>query len=183
MSSLISSGIDEYGNANEVHLPDFTGCLLLATTSTPPAGALVADGSEVSREAYAKLFAIFGIQYGAGDGVSTFALPDWRDEFPRFYGSGRAVGSKQDDAIRNISGWFGIRAWGASEDPIGEAMATDNRLFSNIADGTAVAYVIGTRNDILRPYQKIGFSTDGVVPTADENRPRNVAFLPCIIYV
>lgn len=182
MASLAYSAQDEYGNDITVRLPDWTGQPLLATTATPPDGTLVADGSEVSRASYPELFAKIGTTYGAGDGMTTFALPDWRDEFPRFSGADRTVGSKQDDAIRNISGWFAIRAWGASEDPIGEAMATDNRLFSNLDDRSAVN-AIGVRDDIFRPYQKIGFSTDGVVPTADENRPRNVAFLPCIIYV
>ena len=102
MASLEFYGKDEYGNGNSINLPDFTGCLLLATTPTPPAGTLVADGSEVSREAYAKLFAIFGTQYGAGDGVNTFALPDWRDEFPRFSGASRAVLTTQGGRDKKI---------------------------------------------------------------------------------
>lgn len=37
------------------------------------------EGAEVSRDTYASLFAIYGTTYGAGDGVLTFNLPDFRD--------------------------------------------------------------------------------------------------------
>lgn len=37
------------------------------------------EGQEVSRNTYANLFAIYGITYGAGDGSSTFNLPDCRN--------------------------------------------------------------------------------------------------------
>lgn len=47
--------------------------------STPPPGWLVRDGSTISRTAYAALFAVLGTAYGAGDGVTTFGLPDDRE--------------------------------------------------------------------------------------------------------
>ena len=37
------------------------------------------EGAEVSRDTYASLFAIYGTKYGAGDGVLTFNLPDFRN--------------------------------------------------------------------------------------------------------
>lgn len=173
MASLEFYGKDEYGNGNSINLPDFTGCLLLATTPTPPAGTLVADGSEVSREAYAKLFAIFGTQYGAGDGVNTFALPDWRDEFPRFSGASRAVLTTQGDAIRNITG-----QWRAA-DSTGLGYEEDiTGAFSGL-----VATVKHPTGSEFSAITRIYFNASRVVPTADENRPRNVAFLPCVIYV
>lgn len=185
MASLESYGVDEYGNSNGVNLPDFTGCLLLATTPTPPAGTLVADGSEVSREAYAKLFAIFGTQYGAGDGVSTFALPDWRDEFPRFSGASRVVLTTQGDAIRNIEGSFSVRPGGDSDaeyQVINSATPPFSSSDSGVRAGEWID-MIGASTTEQRNFIYITFSANDVVPTADENRPRNVAFLPCVIYV
>ena len=186
MASLESYGVDEYGSSNGVNLPDFTGCLLLATTPTPPAGTLVADGSEVSREAYAKLFAIFGTQYGAGDGVNTFALPDWRDEFPRFSGASRAVLTTQTDAIRNITGEFTIRA-SADEglpNPQTETIPQGGGAFNSVVTQNSPYHLIHIYADNTSTgVQKIGFNAAAQVPTADENRPRNVAFLPCVIYV
>jgi microcystin-dependent protein len=41
-----------------------------------PTGYLVCDGTAVSRTTYAKLFAKIGTSHGAGDGSSTFNLPD-----------------------------------------------------------------------------------------------------------
>ena len=46
--------------------------------STLPAGHLWGNGAAVSRTTYAALFAIFGTTYGAGDGSTTFNLPDKR---------------------------------------------------------------------------------------------------------
>jgi microcystin-dependent protein len=48
------------------------------TGDSEPVDALFLNGRAVSRVTYADLFAIIGIKYGAGDGVSTFNLPDWR---------------------------------------------------------------------------------------------------------
>lgn len=45
---------------------------------TPPTGYLFCDGMAVSRTDYAKLFAVIGTKYGAGDGSTTFNLPNRR---------------------------------------------------------------------------------------------------------
>jgi microcystin-dependent protein len=44
--------------------------------ATAPGGYLICDGSAVSRTTYAALFAICGTIHGAGDGISTFNLPN-----------------------------------------------------------------------------------------------------------
>jgi len=44
--------------------------------SSAPTGWLLCDGSAVSRTTYASLFAIIGTTYGAGDGSTTFNLPN-----------------------------------------------------------------------------------------------------------
>lgn len=43
-----------------------------------PRGTLIEDGSVVSRATYAALFSVIGTTYGAGDGSTTFGLPDSR---------------------------------------------------------------------------------------------------------
>lgn len=52
------------------------GIITTFAGSTPPAGWLPCDGSAVSRTDYATLFAVVGTTYGAGDGSTTFNLPD-----------------------------------------------------------------------------------------------------------
>lgn len=45
-------------------------------TGSAPAGYLEANGQTVSRTTYAELFSVFGTSYGAGDGSTTFGLPN-----------------------------------------------------------------------------------------------------------
>jgi microcystin-dependent protein len=59
--------------------------------SAPNAGWLYCDGSAVSRTTYGALFGVIGTTYGAGDGSTTFALPDLRSRTP--LGAGAAAGA------------------------------------------------------------------------------------------
>ena len=87
-----------------------SGAVLYFAGQTAPSGWLKANGAAVSRTAYAALFAAIGTTYGAGDGSTTFNLPDLRGEFMRGWDDGRGIdrgrafGSAQGDAIRNITG-------------------------------------------------------------------------------
>ena len=56
-----------------------------------PAGYLWCDGGAVSRITHAALFAVIGTAFGAGDGVSTFNLPDTRRSV--LLGTGAASGT------------------------------------------------------------------------------------------
>lgn len=70
---------------------------------TPPDGWFEENGAPVSRTTYARLFAVTGTRYGAGDGSTTFNLPDSRGLVKRVWDngrgidSGRVLGSTQDD--------------------------------------------------------------------------------------
>ena len=65
--------------ANALSLP--AGSLIYYAGSVAPAGYLEANGAWLSRTTYAALFAAIGIIYSAGDGSTTFGLPDLRGEF------------------------------------------------------------------------------------------------------
>ncbi|MDP3014636.1 MAG: tail fiber protein [Candidatus Subteraquimicrobiales bacterium] len=54
------------------------GSLLSFAGSSAPTGWLLADGAAVSRATYATLFAAIGTTYGAGNGTTTFNVPDMR---------------------------------------------------------------------------------------------------------
>jgi microcystin-dependent protein len=58
------------------------GTMDLYAGSTAPTGWLLAYGQAVSRTIYADLFAVLSTTYGAGDGSTTFALPDMRGRVP-----------------------------------------------------------------------------------------------------
>jgi microcystin-dependent protein len=54
------------------------GAVLPYAGTGVPSGWLLCDGSPVSRSTYATLFGVIGVQYGAGNGSTTFNLPDLR---------------------------------------------------------------------------------------------------------
>ena len=76
-------------------------------------GWLVCDGVAVERGLFPRLFAAIGVTYGVGDGSTTFQLPDLRGLFVRgLDGSGevdpgRALGQRQDDALKSHTHPFG----------------------------------------------------------------------------
>ena len=55
-----------------------SGMVMPFAGSSAPSGWLLAFGQDVSRTTYAALFSAIGTTYGAGDGSSTFTLPDLR---------------------------------------------------------------------------------------------------------
>jgi microcystin-dependent protein len=56
-----------------------TGSLQMFAGAAAPVGWVVCDGGTLSRTANAALFAVIGTTYGAGDGSTTFNVPDLRD--------------------------------------------------------------------------------------------------------
>ena len=79
--------VDWSGN---VMAQGMAGQIIMFAGSTAPTGWLICDGSAVSRTTYAKLFAVIGTTYGAGDGSTTFNLPDFRGRVPVGVGTGTA---------------------------------------------------------------------------------------------
>lgn len=75
------------------------GAILIYGSATPPADHLLCDGSEVSRSTYSDLFTVLGVTFGAGNGTTTFNLPDLKGRAPMGVGTGssltaRAMGDK-----------------------------------------------------------------------------------------
>ena len=56
----------------------FTGAVMPFAGANAPPGWLLCYGQAISRTTYANLFTVIGITYGAGDGSTTFNLPDLR---------------------------------------------------------------------------------------------------------
>lgn len=66
------------------------GVILSYAGATAPSGWLVCDGAEISRTTYAALFALIGTAYGAGNGSTTFNLPNLKGRVPVGLDSGQA---------------------------------------------------------------------------------------------
>lgn len=75
-----------------------TGAGFAWYTNTAPSGYLICDGSAVSRVTYVKLFELWGVSFGSGDGVTTFTLPDLRRRF--------LMGKSSSDTLGGTGGTF-----------------------------------------------------------------------------
>lgn len=87
-----------------------SGSIVAFAGKTPPDGWLLCDGKPVSRGSYAALYAAIGDAWGAGDGATTFNLPDLRGVFLR----GVDAGANRDpDAATRIAAAPGGNVGGA----------------------------------------------------------------------
>lgn len=150
----------------------FIGIPIPYPLSTVPTGCLAMNGQRFDTRRYPKL----AQKYPSGQ------LPDLRGEFIRGWDNGREVDvrrtllSAQGDAIRNITG---------GSDNILKSKTTANRgAFSGsetdwrptLADRSTNLNSINTGDSYVYKEMNIGFDASRVVPTANENRPRNIAY-------
>ena len=173
-----------------------SGLMAYYTGTTAPPGWIKANGAEVSRTLYAGIFAVHGTTYGAGDGHSTFNLPDMRGEFVRGWDDGRGIdlgrvfGSVQSDNTRRHIHGTGLMSdtddavlisqeWGGSL-PRDAQFATIqingvlDSLLENRYDNPA-----HRRNNIFR--RPLGTAENEALPDArSETRPHNIALLGII---
>jgi microcystin-dependent protein len=151
------------------------GMIQMYANATAPTGWLKCNGAAVSRTTYAALFAVIGTGYGAGDGSTTFNLPELRGEFLRAWDdsrgvdSGRALGSTQ--AAANAAHTHGIN------DP-GHSHSIDQSTYTGGGNQTAVgSNPVAFPGNASTNVAATGISTQS---QGSEARPRNVAFLVCI---
>lgn len=85
--SGISSALGSGTSGVKFKISSFIGNVFWHGSAIAPEGALLATGEAVSREIYADLFAVIGTSFGAGDGITTFNLPNGRGVSPRGTGS------------------------------------------------------------------------------------------------
>lgn len=81
-----------------------TGAVFPFAGITAPEGFLLCNGQEVSRFTYAKLYEVIGDTYGAGDGATTFDLPNLIERF--IEGTESSVGQTLNAGIPNITAGF-----------------------------------------------------------------------------
>ncbi|HCO1011151.1 TPA: phage tail protein [Escherichia coli] len=145
-------------------------------SATPPTGWLKCNGAAFSAEKYPELAKAY----------PTNKLPDLRGEFIRGWDdgrgmdTGRAILSAQGDAIRNIYGefktvntenysiWESVGSFKGAVVPLNPS--TNNSYFSLIRS------MVTERTDGAVYPKVIGLDASRIVPTANENRPRNIAF-------
>lgn len=67
------------------------GMITAYAAAVAPTGWLICNGAAVSRSTYASLFNAIGTAFGAGDGSTTFNLPDLRGRFAMGVSAGHAL--------------------------------------------------------------------------------------------
>jgi microcystin-dependent protein len=152
------------------------GAVMQFAMSAAPSGWLKCNGALVSRATYSGLFASIGTTFGAGNGTTTFKLPDLRGQFIRGYDdgagidTGRAFGSAQTDDNKSHShSVFGLpESYGAG----GASPLLLTRLYGAWAGKTGEATWDGAAGE------KSAVQNTG----GTESRPKNIALLYCIKY-
>lgn len=160
------------------NLLGITGQVAFFARSTAPTGWLKANGAEVSRTTYAALFAAIGTTFGAGDGATTFNLPDMRGYALRAWDDGRGVdsgrvfGSTQADGIKQSS--FRINRTGNIGSSAASVFSAEGEvsISNNVGTGSInFGFISGTDQ---KDRVNIG--------SAPETRMKNIALLACIKY-
>lgn len=120
-----------------------------------PAGWLLCNGATVSRSTYRRLFRAIGTAFGAGDGSTTFALPDARNRVLIGSGSTYSLGSTGGAASVTLSeaqmpahthgdGTLTAASAGAHTHAYEEGLSNPNGNFANTG-ATQYLYANGTR--------------------------------------
>jgi len=139
--------------------------------ASAPTGYLACNGAAVSRATYADLFAVVSTTYGAGDGSTTFNVPDARGlvmvgagehgTMTRANGTpynGGTVGASRNDQLQGHFHSSGVSGAGGSSIQNSAGLALTN-TGSPVTDGV-----------------------NGTPRTGDETRPAEIAVLVCIKY-
>ena len=100
-----------------------TGTITSWSDSSIPSGFLECNGATVSRSTYASLFAVIGTTYGAGDGSSTFTIPDLQDNVP--------VGKSNNKALASTGGANTVTATGNVAGSTANASLSTSQLASH----------------------------------------------------
>jgi hypothetical protein len=137
-----------------------SGAIMDFAMNAAPTGWLACDGAAISRTTYAALFAAIGTTWGAGDGSTTFNLPDMRGYFRR------GVGTNSDGTAAGAFAAKVIDATRYDGNVLVGSRATSGHN-SGLAAGGAYN-VVGLVSD----------STPSIQNT--ESRPKNIAVLTCI---
>lgn len=150
------------------------GTVAFHAKNAAPAGWLKCNGGAVSRTTYAELFAEIGTIFGAGDGSTTFNLPELRGEFVRGWDDGRGV-----DAGRAFSSTQ-LQSFQTHSHELDARILIGNASRSAFNAGIAA----GSAYSLVGQIADTGASGSTATANggANETRPRNIALLACIKY-
>ena len=132
-----------------------------ANAQTPPYGFLYAEGQAVSRTMYADLFALIGTTYGAGDGSTTFNLPNMIDKYLE---GASTAGTVKSAGLPNITGGLTSGIAGNANPAMSE--------FSTVASGSG-AFAKENLSSVGRYYTATGNTTSNFYHSLSFNASRS----------
>jgi microcystin-dependent protein len=158
--------------ASVVYSVQPAGAVMMFAGPTPPIGWLKANGAIISRTVYADLFNAIGVYWGAGDGSTTFQLPDLRGEFLRCWDDGRGADSGRALGTFQNFDWKGFFVSNTGQN-------TNNYSHGEVYWGKSTTAYTGNTfaGSWAAPAAALGAKWD-----TSEIRPRNSSVLACIKY-
>jgi len=115
-SFLVNGNLSVGGNLNVTGTTNIipVGVIQMWPTTSAPSGFLLCAGAAVSRTTYSSLFGVIGTTFGAGDGSTTFNLPNYTNRMP--YGTTiGATGGSADATLVSHSHTLNINTGGQSQ--------------------------------------------------------------------
>ena len=147
------------------------GVVMTFAKNTEPTGWLKANGAVISRTTYAALFAMIGTTYGAGNGSTTFSIPDLRGEFIRSWDDGRGADSARGFGTAQGMEWKGI------------TLLNTGTSTTSYTHGEITIKDTGyNQGSLFVGYWAAPAAALGGRFNGEEVRPRNFALLTCIKY-
>ena len=159
------------------------GTVIWFSGKTLPSGYLVCNGQSLKKATYANLFNAIGYTYGgSGDNFNVPNLSDGNGRFIRATTDFSKVGTKQDDAIRNITGRGGIGSYKVNDSMV-------HGIFYTKTAGGYHRYSAGESTttepqifvDVNRDTNSYGNPMAGHANGADIH-PYNISLVPLISY-
>lgn len=141
----------------------------------PPEGFLVRNGAAVNRTTYAALFAVIGTKYGAGDGSTTFNLPN---SIGKFSQGDSVAGTEKAAGLPNITGSY--KSYRAD---YGTVTYAYDGAFNQTESTEVIDHLVCEGNDFR--HTKITFDasrSSAVYGNSTTVQPPALTVLPCIKY-
>ena len=122
-------------------MSEAAGIVMSFAGATAPEGWLLCDGSAVSRSSYSALFAAIGTTYGAGDGSTTFNVPDLTGRVVIGVSGSHALGSTGGETTHTLlSTELGVHAHEVPQHGHGNNIAAKTPVLSHSLTQPAFKY-------------------------------------------
>ena len=139
-----------------------TGEIRMWTTASAPTGWLICNGAAISRTTYANLFAVIGTTYGAGNGTTTFNIPNTQGKF--IIGvNGTYTLASTGGSVNTSSGTANVSDSGHTHDIDNTGVSYESGIntvsiaANTFSDDAAVTDSGHTHDNSLPPYLAINF--------------------------